>query len=60
MGASSLKLLAVQGRTPQLPLEPGDETLLGVAMAQVMGHVALELRVALKSVTAGLGEAASI
>lgn len=43
MGASSLKLLAVQGRTPQLPLEPGDETLLGVAMAQVMGHVALGL-----------------
>jgi hypothetical protein len=33
----------VQGRTPQLPLEPGDETLLVVAMAQVMGHVALEL-----------------
>jgi hypothetical protein len=42
-GAGSLKLLAVQGRTPQLPLEPGDETLLGVAMAQVMGHVALGL-----------------
>jgi hypothetical protein len=40
-GAGSLKLLAVQGRTPQLPLEAGDETLLGVAMAQVMGHVAL-------------------
>jgi hypothetical protein len=42
-GAGSLKLLAVQGRTPQLPLEAGDETLLGVAMAQVMGHVALGL-----------------
>jgi hypothetical protein len=42
-GAGSLELLAVQGRTPQLPLEPGDETLLGVAMAQVMGHVALGL-----------------
>ena len=42
-GASSLKVLAVQGRTPQLPLEPGDDTLLGVAMAQVMGHVALGL-----------------
>jgi hypothetical protein len=42
-GAGSLKLLAVQGRTPQLPLEADDETLLGVAMAQVMGHVALGL-----------------
>jgi hypothetical protein len=42
-GAGSLKLLAVQGRTPQLPLEAGDETLLGVAMAQMMGHVALGL-----------------
>jgi hypothetical protein len=42
-GASSLKVLAVQGRTPQLPLEPGDDTLLGVAMAEVMGHVALGL-----------------
>ena len=42
-GAGSLQVLAVQGRTPQLPLEPGDETLLGVAMAQVLGHVALGL-----------------
>lgn len=42
-GASSLKVLAVQGRTRQLPLQPGEETLVGVAMAKVMGHVALGL-----------------
>jgi hypothetical protein len=42
-GAGSLQVLAAQGRTPQLPLEPGDDVLLGVAMAPVMGHVALGL-----------------
>jgi len=42
-GAGSLRVLAAQGRTPQLPLEPGDDVLLGVAMARVMGHVALGL-----------------
>ena len=42
-GASSLNVLAVQGRTLQLPLQPGEETLVGVAMAKVMGHVALGL-----------------
>jgi hypothetical protein len=41
--ASSLKVLAVQGRTLQLPLQPGADTLVGVAMAKVMGHVALGL-----------------
>jgi len=42
-GASSLKVLAAQSRTLQLPLPPGEETLVGVAMARVMGHVALGL-----------------
>ena len=42
-GAGSLRVLAAEGRTPQLPLEPGDDFLLGVAMARVMGHVALGL-----------------
>ncbi len=42
-GASSLKVLAVQGSTLQLPLPPGADTLVGVAMAKVMGHVALGL-----------------
>ena len=35
--------LAAQGRTPQSPVESGDDVLLGVAMARVMGHVALGL-----------------
>ena len=38
-----MRVLAAQGRTPQLPLESGDDVLLGVAMARVMGHVALGL-----------------
>ena len=42
-GAGSLQVLAAEGRSPQLPLEPGDEVLLRVAMARVMGHVALGL-----------------
>jgi hypothetical protein len=42
-GGSSLKVLAVQGRTLQLPLQPGEDALVGVAMAKVMGHVALGL-----------------
>jgi hypothetical protein len=42
-GAGSLRVLAAQGRTPQLPLDSGDDILLGVAMAPVMGHVALGL-----------------
>jgi hypothetical protein len=42
-GASSLQVLAAEGRTPQLPLETSDDVLLGVAMARVMGHVALGL-----------------
>jgi hypothetical protein len=36
-------VLAAEGRTPQLPLEPGDDVLLRVAMARVLGHVALGL-----------------
>jgi hypothetical protein len=42
-GAGSLRVLAAKGRTPQLPVESGDDVLLGVAMARVMGHVALGL-----------------
>lgn len=42
-GAGSLQVLAAEGRTPHLPLEPGDDVLLRVAMARVMGHVALGL-----------------
>jgi hypothetical protein len=42
-GAGSLRVLAAQGRTPQPPVEPGDDVLLRVAMARVMGHVALGL-----------------
>ena len=42
-GGSSFKVLAVQGRTLQLPLQPGEDALVGVAMAKVMGHVALGL-----------------
>ncbi len=43
-GAGSLQVLAAEGRTPQLPLEPGDDVLPRVAaMARVMGHVALGL-----------------
>ena len=42
-GGSSIKVLAVQGRTLQLPLQPGEDALVGVAMAKVMGHVALGL-----------------
>ena len=42
-GAGSLQVLAAEGRTPQLPLDPGDDVLMRVAMARVMGHVALGL-----------------
>ena len=42
-GAGSLQVLAAEGRSPQLPLEPGDEVLLRVAMARVLGHLALGL-----------------
>ena len=42
-GAGSLRVLAAQGRTPQLPVDSGDDVLLSVAMARVMGHVALGL-----------------
>ena len=42
-GAGSLQVLAAEGRTPQLPLEPGDDVLLRVAMARVLGHLALGL-----------------
>jgi hypothetical protein len=41
--AGSLQVLAAEGRSPQLPLEPGDDVLLRVAMARVMGHLALGL-----------------
>jgi hypothetical protein len=42
-GAGSLQVLAAEGRSPQLPLEPGDDVLMRVAMARVLGHVALGL-----------------
>jgi len=42
-GAGSLKVLAAEGETSQLPLEPGEERLVSVAMARVLGHAALGL-----------------
>ena len=42
-GATSLQVLAAEGRTPQLPLQPGQEALVNVAMAKVLGHAALGL-----------------
>ena len=56
-GASSLKVLAVQGRTLQLPLQPSEETLVGVAMAKVMGHVALGLCESERPVALSIDEA---
>jgi hypothetical protein len=42
-GAGSLKVLAAEGETAKLPLEPGEERLVSVAMARVLGHAALGL-----------------
>ncbi len=42
-GAASLQVLAAEDRTPQLPLQPGQEALVNVAMAKVLGHAALGL-----------------
>jgi len=42
-GAATLQVLAAEGRTPQLPLQPGQEALVNVAMAKVLGHAALGL-----------------
>lgn len=42
-GAGSLKVLAAEGETAQLPLQPGQERLVSVAMARVLGHAALGL-----------------
>ena len=42
-GAGSLKVLAAEGETAQLPLQPGEERLVSVAMARVLGHAALGL-----------------
>ena len=42
-GAATLQVLAAEGRTPQLPLQPGQEALVSVAMAKVLGHAALGL-----------------
>jgi len=42
-GGASLQVLAAEGRTPQLPLQPGQEALVNVAMAKVLGHAALGL-----------------
>ncbi len=42
-GAASLQVLAAEGRTPQLPLQPGQQALVSVAMAKVLGHAALGL-----------------
>lgn len=42
-GAGSLKVLAAEGETAHLPLQPGHEQLVSVAMARVLGHAALGL-----------------
>jgi len=42
-GAATLQVLAAEGRNPQLPLQPGQEALVNVAMAKVLGHAALGL-----------------
>ena len=42
-GAGSLKVLAAEGQATQLPLQPGQESVVSVAMARVLGHAALGL-----------------
>ena len=42
-GGATLQVLAAEGRTPQLPLQPGQQALVSVAMAKVLGHAALGL-----------------
>ena len=42
-GGANLQVLAAEGRTPQLPLQPGQQALVSVAMAKVLGYAALGL-----------------
>ena len=42
-GGNSFQVLAAYGRHEQLGLVPGGETVVGVAMAPVLGHVAMGL-----------------
>jgi hypothetical protein len=42
-GGATLQVLTAEGRTPQLPLQPGQQALVSVAMAKVLGHAALGL-----------------
>jgi hypothetical protein len=42
-GGATLQVLAAEGHTPQLPLQPGQQALVCVAMAKVLGHAALGL-----------------
>ncbi|MFM7285968.1 MAG: hypothetical protein ACKO02_03930 [Cyanobium sp.] len=56
-GASAIHVLAVQGRSLQQPLEAGDELLVGVALAKVLGHVALGLCESERPAALGLEEA---
>ena len=42
-GGSSVTVLAADGRSNQLGMRPGQEPLLGVEMAEALGHAALGL-----------------
>ncbi|MFU8886236.1 MAG: hypothetical protein ACNA8O_12365 [Cyanobacteriota bacterium] len=42
-GGSSVTVLAADGRSGQLALTPGQQPLLGIEMAEALGHVALGL-----------------
>jgi hypothetical protein len=56
-GAATLQVLAAEGRTPQLPLQPGQEALVNVAMAKVLGHAALGLCESERPLALNLNEA---
>jgi hypothetical protein len=56
-GAATLQVLAAEGRTPQLPLQPGKEALVNVAMAKVLGHAALGLCESERPLALNLNEA---
>jgi hypothetical protein len=42
-GAASLQVLTSEGRSTRHPLQPGQQALVSVAMAKVLGHAALGL-----------------